>query len=355
MKLKKWAALALVLGLLLGLTGCIGNFYENVGTINGVEISSGLYLMAQFNAYTEAGSNEDIDSEKDLFSQTLDGKSMSDWIQSRTEELLLQYVAVRTLFREKDLQLDDMAQQNLQQAAQYWDTLQDMYTQNGIGPTSYERFFTTDEMNRVLFQNLFAEGGELAVSDEDLKAEYAEKYAHMRAYSVPLNSLEEGVDVRLEALALVSGIADKLNAGGMTLEEAIEKELPAVFELNGRSFDASTAASGIYSNYVAYQPDDYETYSETFLADLKAQSVGDFGYYDMGSTAVLYEVVETFADDEEFEAEKPAVLDRLMYDDYEAYLRSVYESYTVEWLPFARSYFRPTKIDTELDTAPTLL
>ncbi len=344
MKLRKWAALVLALAMLLLTTGCIGNFYKNAGTINGVEISSGLYLMAQYTAFSEARANEAIDREKDIFAQTLDGKSTSDWIGERTVELLRRYVAVRAMCREKGLQLDETAQQNLQQMSQYWSALEEMYANNGIAYNTFERFYTTDEMSRILFKALYADGGELAVPDEELKKEYAEQYAHVRAYSIALNSLEDGVDVQADTLALVAAAAEKLNAGDMTLEQAVEKELPAVYELTGREFDPTSAPAGIYSNYIPYQPENYDTYSETFVTDLKAQGVGDFGYYDMGGTAILYEVVATFADDAEFEAEKPAALERLKMDDYEEYLRSVYDTYAVEWLPFVRTYFRPSKI-----------
>ncbi len=112
-RLKKWAALALALVMMLALSGCIGNFYKNAGTINGVEISSGLYLIAQYTAFSEARANDAVDDEQDLFSQTLDGKSTSDWISERTVELLRRYVAVRALCREKGLQLGCIFQNRL--------------------------------------------------------------------------------------------------------------------------------------------------------------------------------------------------------------------------------------------------
>ena len=55
MKLKL-RALAAVLALALALTaaGCHTSTPDAVGTVGGVEISSGLYLLAQFDAYQSA-------------------------------------------------------------------------------------------------------------------------------------------------------------------------------------------------------------------------------------------------------------------------------------------------------------
>ena len=343
LKLKKLAAPLIALLLVFSLTGCIGNLYENAGTVDGTEISSGLYLMAQYNAYNEAKNEEGIDSEKDLFKQKIDGVKASKWIESRTDELLRRYVAVRTLSRERDIEMDATGQENLQQMQQYWTYLEPTYAENGIAYTSFERYLTTDELSRQLFQQLYAKDGELAVPDDELKKEYGEKYAHIRAYSVPLNSLEEGVEVADQVLALLEKMPAMLS-GGMSMETLLQKEMPAVYKITGRDFDPASAAGSIYSNYIAYEPDNYDTYSETFLAQLKEQKVGDFGYYNMGSTAIVYEKTVTFADDDAFQQERETVLTRLKNEDYEDYLKSIYETYEVEWLPFVSTYFRPTKI-----------
>ena len=343
MKLKKWAALAVLAVMLFSLTGCVGNFYEKAGTINGTEISSGLYLMAQYNAFTEARTNEAIDAEKDIFKQKIDGVSVSDWIKTRTEELLRRYVAVRTLARERGLELDATGQENMQQMTQYWTYLEPSYTANGISVETFERYLTADELSRQLFQTLFAEGGELAVPDADLKKEYGEKYVHVRAYSIPLNALDETLDVHDEVLAMVEKLPGKMQAG-MTMEEMVAKELPAIYKVLGREFNPETSADSIYSNFIPLAPEDFETYSEAFLATLKGQQVGDFGVYNMGNTALVYEVVPTFADDEEFAAERDNVITRLKKDVYDEFLRGIYSQYEVEFLPFVRTYFRPSAI-----------
>ena len=340
---KTLAVLAVALVLAIGFTGCIGNFYESAGTINGTDISSGLYLMAQYNAYTEARTNEQIDPEKDLLKQKIDDESTSAWIKTRTEELLRRYVAIRALCRERDIEMDSTGQENIQQMQQYWSYLEPTYTENGISYETFIRYLTVDELSRQLFTSLYAEDGELAVPDEELKKQYGEEYAHIRAYSISLNSLAEGVDVSADVLALAEKLPAKLE-GGMTLEEMVTTGLGPLYEVTGREYNPDTAAGSIYSNYIEYAPDNYDTYSEEFLAKLKDQKVGDYGVYNMGGTAILYEKVDTFADDEAYQAERENVILKLKNDEYQDYLASIYDTYDVEWLPFAREYLSPSKI-----------
>ena len=51
---KRILALLCALALTVGLAGCVLSTPDTVGTIGDVEISSGLYLLAQFDAYQKA-------------------------------------------------------------------------------------------------------------------------------------------------------------------------------------------------------------------------------------------------------------------------------------------------------------
>lgn len=343
MKLKRIFALLITGALVFGLTGCLGNAYEDVAVIDGTKISSGLYLMAQYNAYNEAKYKEGVDPEKNLWSQKVEGKNAVDWVRQRTEEILRRFVYVRRMCREKGITIDETSQQNLDQLNQYWPYLEDMYKQNGIAQTTAYRLMSTDELSRQLFEAMYAEGGELAVPDSELKTEYGEKFAHLQIISVPLNSSVDGEDVRDEVLAAVDGLLEQLR-GGKTMEEIAGKDLAKVYEILQRPYDPETGADSIFDSHIAYQPANYDTYSEEFLASLKEQKVGDYGSYVMGATVMLYKVIPTFSDNEEFEATKATVLEQLKKDDYEEYIKGIYNAYNVEWTFGARAYFSPKKI-----------
>ena len=343
MRLKKTAALLLAgLFATLSMTGCVGNLYADVAKVDDTDISSGLYLAIQYDAYNRAKSFLE-DSDKDVLKQKVEGQNASAWIRSETEKTMREYVCVRRLCREKGITLDETGSQRVQEMGQYWTYLEQIYKENGIAFVSLERFLTMTELKRQLMLNLYDEGGDLYVPDEQLKTEYAEAYAHIRSVSVPLNSLQDGVDVRDEVLAKMDGLLQKLNDGA-TLESVAEKNLPEVYEILGRDFDPETAADSIYDSYLDYTPDDFETYSEDFLYRLKQQKVGEYGYYNMGSIVILYEVIPTFETDSDFQARRDTVIQSLKTDEYDAYLKNLYDQYSVSWRLGARSYFSPGKI-----------
>ena len=51
---QKFISLALAVMLLLGVTGCAMSTPASVGSIGGVDIPAGIYLLAQYNAYNTA-------------------------------------------------------------------------------------------------------------------------------------------------------------------------------------------------------------------------------------------------------------------------------------------------------------
>ena len=65
---KKLIALVCALALAVGLVGCSLSTPDSVGTIGNVDISSGLYLLAQFDAYQTAAdlASDDQDATKEI-------------------------------------------------------------------------------------------------------------------------------------------------------------------------------------------------------------------------------------------------------------------------------------------------
>ncbi|MDL2220008.1 hypothetical protein LJC04_06770 [Ruminococcaceae bacterium OttesenSCG-928-O06] len=343
MKTKQLCALLLVAVMAFALTGCIGNLYENALTIDGTEISSGLYLMAQFTAYNEARSKVE-DAEKDVLKQKIDGQSATAWIRERAEELCLKYVAVQRLCREKGITLSYEGQQSIEQMMQYWTYLEELYTENGISEGTLRRYATNEELSSQLFMALYGKDGELASPDSEMMAEYAESHAHIRYLIIPTTPLEGDADVSGDVNAAVQDLLLLLQ-GGKTLEEVAVEDLPWVYDLMGRTYDVETAADSVTDSYIGYEQDNYETYTEEFLQELKAQSVGDYGLYAYSTTLLLYQKVTPFADAEEFDAMRGTVVSALKTDAYEEYLRSVYEAYPVNWVFGSRTYLSPGKIE----------
>lgn len=347
MKLKRYIGLLLAGVMMLSLTGCMGHLYDKAGEINGAEISSGLYLMAEYSAYNEANALRE-DTEKSVFNQKVEGQSANSWITDRTEEILRRYVCVRELCREYGINInsDETAYSNVETMLQYWTYLEETYAERGISQETYIRFLTYQELGTLLFQYLYAEGGELAVPDEELKAGYEEQYAYISGISVPLTSGADGVDMREEVVAAAEEIVAQLR-GGMTLATAAEQELPEIYKTLEREFDATSAAEGIYNTYIKYDQADTGTYNPSDLERLKETGINDYGILVTSSTVVIYQKLAMFTDDTEFQNKRSEVLTALKSDEFEDYLANIYNAYEVDWTFGVQWYLSPKKAANE--------
>ena len=195
---KRILALLCALALTVGLAGCVLSTPDTVGTIGDVEISSGLYLLAQFDAYQKAAdlasSEQDASKVKSFLKETItvdadteETTVVSDYVAQQTLKNLETYAAIETRFdalggvltAEQEAQADSYAEQLMNQ---YGDT----YKANGIGLETVKRFERILLKSTALLDLVYGENGETPVSDADL-TDYIENDLYYLSYvAVPL-------------------------------------------------------------------------------------------------------------------------------------------------------------------------
>ena len=195
---KRILALLCALALTVGLAGCVLSTPDTVGTIGDVEITSGLYLLAQFDAYQKAAdlasSEQDASKVKSFLKETItvdadteETATVSDYVAQQTLKNLETYAAIETRFdalggtltAEQEAQADSYAEQLMNQ---YGDT----YKANGIGLETVKRFERILLKSNALLDLVYGENGETPVSDADL-TDYIENDLYYLSYvAVPL-------------------------------------------------------------------------------------------------------------------------------------------------------------------------
>lgn len=100
-------ALVLCLTLVCGLTGCVFSTPESVGRIGEVDITSGSYLLAQYDAYQQAAdlAQEDQDPTKvsaflrqQITPEGGEPVTVADFVAEKTQQNLDRYAAIETRF-----------------------------------------------------------------------------------------------------------------------------------------------------------------------------------------------------------------------------------------------------------------
>ena len=263
---KKLIALVCALALAVGLVGCSLSTPDSVGTIGDVDIPSGLYLLAQFDAYQTAAdlaSDEQDASKVSSFLKatiTVDDATgetavVSDYVAQKTLGNLESYAAIETRFDalggvltpDEEAQADSYASQLMEQNG-------DLYKANGIGLDTLKRFERILIKSSDLLTLCYGTDGETPVSDAELTSHLEDDMVYIRYTVIPLYNTSTYAfaddDQKAEMLKLAQAAADSVNAAGgetvsdqvSALHEAAQNALPDIYAvLDGKTSDDSAS------------------------------------------------------------------------------------------------------------------
>ena len=274
---KKLIALVCALALAVGLVGCSLSTPDSVGTIGNVDISSGLYLLAQFDAYQTAAdlASDDQDATKvssflkatiTVDDATGETAVVSDYVAQKTLENLESYAAIETRFDELGgvLTLDEETQAD-SYASQLMEQNGDLYKANGIGLDTLKRFERILIKSNDLLEMCYGIDGETPVSDAELTSHLEDEMVYIRYVVVPLYNTSTYAsadeDQTSEMLDLVQDAVDQTNAYAASLTGLSDS-------------DFSSALLGYFSSVVTSAlPEVYAVLGSTYSSDSNAPSL----------------------------------------------------------------------------------
>ena len=269
---KKLPALFCALALILSLAGCVISTPDTVGTIGDMEITSGLYLLAQYNAYQSAAnlasSDQDAANVKSFLKETIttdpdsgETATVSDYIADQTQKNLELYAAVESRFDELGGQLTEAEESQADSyASQLMDQYADTYKANGIGLETLKHFERILLKSNDLLELVYGQNGETPVSDADLTSHLETSMYELAYYTVPLYNTSTYAfaddDQKAEMLSLAQAAVDSYNA---TAPDDAAAQFAAF------NAAASNALSGIYAVLDSTVPDNSTTSLQTEL------------------------------------------------------------------------------------------
>lgn len=195
---KKLLALACALVMIFSLASCGLSTPDTVGKVGDFEVSSGLYLLAQFSAYQQAaqlaGKDQDATDVKAFLKETIttDADSgetavVQDYVADKTLETLRTFAAIDARFAELGGELTaEQTQVADNYAQQLMDQYGSTYTANGIGLETLKAFERIQLKHTLLLTLVYGPDGESPVDDSDL-TEHLDSQMYELAYvNIPL-------------------------------------------------------------------------------------------------------------------------------------------------------------------------
>ncbi len=260
---KKTAAAAVAIICAASMCGCADD--GSLMSIDGINIPNGLYLSnvitAHGNAHSEISSVNaeagDTSEIEDIFAESIDGMTASEWIKAEALKSVKRYAAVERLFEEYGLSLPEGETESINADlntawdeesfyAQYiygTNTMGEYYESVGIGKESMRLIYTTQSKENELFKYYFGTDGVNAVPDEELDAYLVENYAvvkYMQLEYVDKFGISLKEDNAIQAIKdTASSYVDRLNGGESYADVRYDYDLKAA--QNQASADAEDA------------------------------------------------------------------------------------------------------------------
>ena len=253
---KKLIALLAAVAMVFSLAAC-GSTPDSVGTIGTVDITSGLYLLAQYDAYQKAAdlatSEQDATDVKAFLKQTItvdadsgETATVSDYVSQKTLENLETYAAIETRFEELGGQLtaEEEAQAD-SYASQLMEQYGDTYKANGIGLNTVQRFERILIKSSDLLELVYGVDGETPVSDADLTSHLENNMYELAYYTIPLYNTSTYAfaddDQKAQMLTLAQQAATAVNLASnesaseqvSALNAAAQAALPDIYAVLG--------------------------------------------------------------------------------------------------------------------------
>ena len=195
---KKLLALVCALALTVSLVGCALSTPDTVGKIGDFEVTSGLYLLAQYDAYQQAAqladSEQDTSKVNSFLKATITTDAdtgetavVKDYVAQKTLETLQTLAAVDARFTELGGQLTEEQKSAADSyAQQLMDNYGDAYTANGIGLETLKLFQQLQYKQVLLLDLVYGKDGETPVEDGEL-TEHLDSQMYELAYvNIPL-------------------------------------------------------------------------------------------------------------------------------------------------------------------------
>lgn len=253
---KKVSAFLTAVGIAAACTGCSDTTYGM--TVDGVKIPAGIYIYYANSSYGNALSmiaeeNPDLDTtdKKAVKAATVEGVPVLQWIQDKTTELCVNYVAVEAKFDELGLELDDEAENTIDSMMDYyWAGYEESMIKNGVSEESFRKILVSSYKSEEIFDYYYGIDGEKGVTEEQLKEYYLENNIRTQYVTFKLVDGEGNMlksDGKADMMDMVEEYQDRVSSaykdGGV---EAVMSEMNLVQEeYNAYCTSVSNEAAGI--------------------------------------------------------------------------------------------------------------
>ena len=287
----KLFSLGMAASMLLALGGCAMSTPANVGSIGGVEIPAGVYLLAQYNSYNTASGLADLAT----------GETAND------VKTVLKAQCTGTINDEEvttdgaDYVLDDAATAEAANSADsLWNSNGDLYTANGISKSTVETYLLNAQKAKTILNMTYGADGTSPVTE----AEYTDyvnndcyyvetvqfPLVNYSSYSLATDDQKSQIEgIAAQCLAELNEEATAETASNSALYTAAMNYVPQAMSAMGSTIESAQAV--YYAGSKLYTPDDLSSFGgdgyNNLTDPLDEIPLGTWTTIDLGTTLLV--------------------------------------------------------------------
>lgn len=319
----KLLGLGMAAAMLLSLAGCNLSTPSSVGTIGGVEIPAGVYLLAQYNAYNtasglaELATGETANDVKAVLKAQCTGTigdeevtaTGAEYIEKLTQRSIEYYAAVETKFAELGATLEDAATSEVADTVDsMWESNGALYEANGIGKSSLETYLLNAQKASTILSLVYGPQGTEPVSDEEYTDFINDSCYYIESVQIPLvdyntyTMADDTQKTQIQQIAeecrqQLSEEANSQTVSSSALYQAAATYVPQAMEALGATMeDASQAV--YYAGSQLYTPDDVASYGgedyNNLTDPLDEAGMNQWTTVDLGTTILVARRIDPF-------------------------------------------------------------
>ncbi len=222
--MKKVSAAAAAAVMTLSLSSC-GSDTTWGADIDGNRLRAGILIYFQSNAVSEA-SQYLGEGETDVLDIMIEDKPSKEWINDEAVEDMREYAAVEKKFTELGLSFENNEEKAASNTVdQWWEYVGEYFESIGVSKQSYYDVVLNSQKRAAVFDYYYADGGEKAVPDEDIKNHLLENNARIKFIKMELKDGEGNLlksDGKAELKKMAEDYIERARSGESF--EAIEDE-----------------------------------------------------------------------------------------------------------------------------------
>ncbi len=205
--MKKITAVTAALTVASSLAGCspsIGGGSQKAATIGGQEIPAGVFIYYTLQAYSEASSIIQGDSETapeadEIRNANIDEIDSTSWIQNKATEYCMDYAGLVTEFEAIGGELSAADKDEAAEMAEYYYSMDPRLAANGVSLDSMKAIAESTYMETEIFKYHYGFDGEKGCSEDELKDYVDDNFARIKYVSISLKDQNgEKVDAAKE-------------------------------------------------------------------------------------------------------------------------------------------------------------